>query len=690
MIKENKMLKNIIKTIHNNINLNSKKIEMEYSTLKSLLIVIYFISIIEKINLTNDYTILITIKGTGKQQILDITSGSFNIIPNEIYVNGELQNYNGCYVYDLKNEYNNITLKWNSNVTFIYTDHMFYKLENITAIDFIDFYTPNLMFANNMFEGCSNLISLNLNNMDTSKVNAMYSMFEGCSKITSLNLNNFFVSKAANLGKMFSNCESLAFLNLNNFALKNNDTVTVGILDSCNKNLVICLDASKASKIYEEYSKKYIKYKFDCNEICYKENIYLCYNFTNCPSEYKNLIQEKKLCVKKCDLDDLYKYEYNNKCFKKCPPKTNNTNYICNKFLCPFYHNYEQDGCINEIPQGFYLNSSDENTIDKCNSNCKTCNNTSIFCLSCYDYYFLNINNNNKCEKCQLGCKICKNYDNCELYDDDYTLINDKNNNKKCYEICEINYYFDESGNYKCINSSLDKSGDGTNKEINESIKYYDAFIKDVENNLMSKDYKTTKIDNGEDEIIISEKTPKMKITISNTQNQNNNADKNISTINLEQCASLLRKFYNLSENEILYIQKIEVIQEGMKIPKIEYNIYGKLSGDYLKKLNTSVCRNTTIYLSLPLIISGNIDEYNSSSGYYNNICYIKTTESGADISLKDRKNEYINKAICQDDCELFNYNYSTTKANCSCQFKESSSSFADIKINKTKLYKNF
>ena len=87
---------------------------------------------------------------------------------------------------------------------------------------------------------------------------------------------------------------------------------------------MICLDASKASKIYEYYSSKnYKKYKFDCNEICYKENIYLCYNFTNCPSEYKNLIQEKKLCVKKCDLDDLYKYEYNNKCFKKCPPKTN-------------------------------------------------------------------------------------------------------------------------------------------------------------------------------------------------------------------------------------------------------------------------------------------------------------------------------------------------------------------------------
>ena len=29
MKKENKMLKNIIKTIHNNINLNSKKIEIE-------------------------------------------------------------------------------------------------------------------------------------------------------------------------------------------------------------------------------------------------------------------------------------------------------------------------------------------------------------------------------------------------------------------------------------------------------------------------------------------------------------------------------------------------------------------------------------------------------------------------------------------------------------------------------------
>ena len=57
---------------------------------------------------------------------------------------------------------------------------------------------------------------------------------------------------------------------------------------------------------------------------------------------------------------------------------------------------------------------------------------------------------------------------------------------------------------------------------------------------------------------------------------------------------------------------------------------------------------------------------------------------------MKDRKNEYINKTVCQDDCDFSDYNYTTQKANCSCKVKESSSSYADMTINKTKLYENF
>ena len=49
------------------------------------------------------------------------------------------------------------------------------------------------------------------------------------------------------------------------------------------------------------------------------------------------------------------------------------------------------------------------------------------------------------------------------------------------------------------------------------------------------------------------------------------------------------------------------------------------------------------------------------------------------------RKNEYTSKAVCQDDCDFVSYNYTTKKAKCSCKAKKSSSSFADMKIDKNK-----
>jgi len=130
-----------------------------------------------------------------------------------------------------------------------------------------------------------------------------------------------------------------------------------------------------------------------------------------------------------------------------------------------------------------------------------------------------------------------------------------------------------------------------------------------------------------------------------------------------------------------------------MKIPKMEYDIYFKLPGKNLEKLNTSICHNTKISISLPIEINENIDEFNTASGYYNDICYTATSDSGTDILLKDRQKEFIdfNKTICQDDCDFSDYNYTIKKVNCSCQFKESSSSsFEFININVTKLLKNF
>jgi len=138
-------------------------------------------------------------------------------------------------------------------------------------------------------------------------------------------------------------------------------------------------------------------------------------------------------------------------------------------------------------------------------------------------------------------------------------------------------------------------------------------------------------------------------------------------------------------------MKKIDIIQDGIKAKKVEYNVYSELSGNNLEKLNLTICKNTKISINIPYEIIGNVDKFNTSSGYFNDICYTTTTDDGTDISLKDRKNEYIegDYIICQDDCEFSAYNFEIKKAKCECLAKDSNSSFVDMTINKMKLFDN-
>ena len=65
--------------------------------------------------------------------------------------------------------------------------------------------------------------------------------------------------------------------------------------------------------------------------------------------------------------------------------------------------------------------------------------------------------------------------------------------------------------------------------------------------------------------------------------------------IDLGECEILLRNFCNISINETLYLKKIDIIQEGIKILKVEYDVYAKLNGKNLIKLNLTVCEKSKI-----------------------------------------------------------------------------------------------
>ena len=90
-------------------------------------------------------------------------------------------------------------------------------------------------------------------------------------------------------------------------------------------------------------------------------------------------------------------------------------------------------------------------------------------------------------------------------------------------------------------------------------------------------------------------------------------------------------------------------------------------------KLNLSKCQNMKIDISIPIDIPSNeIDKHNSSSGFYNDICYTLTTEDLTDEPLKDRQNDCINNnmSICEEDCDFTIYDKIKKKAICSCFVK--------------------
>ena len=164
-----------------------------------------------------------------------------------------------------------------------------------------------------------------------------------------------------------------------------------------------------------------------------------------------------------------------------------------------------------------------------------------------------------------------------------------------------------------------------------------------------------------------------------------------MSSIDLGKCENLLKIYYNISYNDSLYMIKLDFKQDGLNITKVEFDVYYKSPENKLEKLNKSICKNNSIYLSVPIVINKDIDKLNTSSGYFNDICYASTSDSGTDITLKDRQKELIEgkNIVCQENCDFSDYNYTTHRANCSCKVKESSI-FDYMNIDKTKLFENF
>ena len=189
----------------------------------NLIIFLSFINLSKEDNilrLNNIYEIKITVKGSGTQMILSDYSAeyydrvvNFSYLPDEILINNVLQNYTGKYVYNLKNEYNNITMRWNNPLGD--TNCMFYNIKNITFFDFSNFDTTSVKEMIYMFRD-NDITKLNLSTFNTAYVTSMSKMFDCCWYLISLDISNFDTSLVTDFGHCFRCLHSLTSLNIDN------------------------------------------------------------------------------------------------------------------------------------------------------------------------------------------------------------------------------------------------------------------------------------------------------------------------------------------------------------------------------------------------------------------------------------------------------------------------------------------
>ena len=203
--------------IYNNI-YNSKNKKIFYHVL--FLIFLFIVPIFSQINVTkenrnlNSYASEITIKinGIGNQSI--ISSSSYTLCPNEIYINDTKVGENICSVH-LSNQETIIRMVWFNKLT--YCDYMFRGLLNIKEIDLSKFDSSNVYSTYGMFMDCSSLEYINLTNFNTLKVTIMISMFQRCRKLKSLDITSFNTSRVTNMYHIFEDCNSLTSLDLSHF-----------------------------------------------------------------------------------------------------------------------------------------------------------------------------------------------------------------------------------------------------------------------------------------------------------------------------------------------------------------------------------------------------------------------------------------------------------------------------------------
>ena len=578
--------------------------------------------------------ITLTILGAGDQYILNNKNHtmesieySFDQMPDQILVNGEPQNYKGIMVYNLKKEENIITMKFNNILNSC--NIMFLNLTNITKIDLTKFDSSKVREMAGMFYGCRSLISVNFGNFKTSSVKNMHRMFDSCNELTSLDLSSFDTSNVEDMYGMFSFCNSMLSFDLNNFKTSKVKEMAV-MFFNCTGIKALSLKNFDTSSVINFHG----MFKFCSNLV----SIDLSSFDTSTAGNMNHMFFGCSSLVS-LDLSNF---------------STNNIKYL---FL--MFKDYNINGifCVNvnktyKIYQ--QLMEYNENFTNDCSNACFTKANHKIIPEKNMCTFDCLNNNDNATFEYENVC-----YENCPV--DTYAIPSKHICKKILITDWDINRFFNGSYNISDLNPDLEE-------EIINKIKI------DIEN----KQINLTELIEGDKEDLILKNSHTI-YQITSTENQKENEYKDISTIQLGQCETILKGIYGINPKLPLIIFKTDYFVPGIEIPVIGYDIFHPVNKS---KLDLQYCKNSIINFDIPVSIDEDkLIKYDPTSEYYTDECYSYTTDNGTDILLDDRHDEYNNDnlSLCENNCTFLGYDKETKKVKCDCKIKTKEYALPDI-----------
>ena len=530
------------------------------------------------------------------------------------------------------------------DIGFLFSDCSSLKSLDLSLVD-----TTMVTSMNNLFEKCYSLISLDLSNWETYRVKSIISIFYDCKSLTSLDLSNFDTSSVTNMYNAFFNCIELTSIDLSKF-----DT---SLVEDMNSMFYGCISL-KALNLSRFNTLKVNNMKsmfFNCHNL---ESLDLSNFNTN---NVVSMVLMFSGCLK---LKFINFKNYKNELDKL----TKNIFYGANENLKIYMNNIKDENIKNLIPElsSFMCITNNYSLISK--KNLKIINDKRICLEECFKDEIYSYEYNRLCYKeCPTeSISSSSNKYLCEISRiecvEKYPFLILKDNS--CTDYCNFEDFFND----KCTIS-------------NYNIKSHSTLII----NMISE------IENGSEDKYLSkyineEKKDKIKkvnntvYQISSSFNQKNINYQNISSIDLGECENAIKEKYIIPKNETLLIFKTEKYIEGLLIPFIEYEIFNQKTKE---KLNINVCKDKNIKITITTPVSINesiLYKYDLNNSYYNDICnYIE--ENKIDITLYDRKNEYINNNLylCQINCTYTGYNKSKKTVECLCQVQSGIILYKDI-----------